>query len=410
LKENYLEIKKMQDDKLKILIVDDDPHFRLFLFNTLKEWGYDVTAACDGLEAMKILKQQQIELVISDWMMPEIDGIKLCKTIRNLEKENYTYFILVTAKSEKPDFIEGMGAGADDYLTKTFEKDQLEVCIKAGIRILNIQNSLKIKNNKLEITNTDLQKNYKLIEEDLDIASEMQKNLLPKPGRVGKINFQWMFKPASFLAGDIFNYFQLDEDNTVFHIIDVSGHGVPAALLSITLQQLISPFSEDNSPTILNKEKLLNPSEVLHALNQRFFMKNDDQQFFTMVYGVINKRDQTLKISLAGHPLPVMQKFNTITQIGKGSPPIGWIPNPEYENYNISFKTGDRFFLYSDGVTDCLLSETKSFSEWPIDKLIQTSRKWSLEKLMKILWKRSNELDNFEKITDDISFLAFEMN
>lgn len=395
----------MQEGNLKILIVDDDPNYRLFLFNTLKEWGHDVTTASDGLEALNLIKKEHIQLVISDWMMPEMDGIKLCKEIRNWEKDIYTYFILLTAKSDKPDFIEGMRAGTDDYLTKSFEVDELEVCLRAGIRILNIQNAQKDKYEILETANEGLKGDYNVIKDDLSAAAILQKNLLPKPGLINNVNFQWMFKPASFLAGDIFNYFQLDEENMAFYLIDVSGHGVPAALLSVSLQQIISPLAEQNGPSALNKEKFLNPAEVLHDLNHRFQMKIDDQQFFTMIYGVVNPKSKTLKFSIAGHPLPFVQNSHDLLSIGKGATPIGWVPKPDYEEYEIPFNQGDRIFIYSDGVTDCLFN-----SKLSLESLIKNSREWSLKKLMGVLRKKSNEVEGSGKISDDISFLALEIN
>ncbi|MZH01939.1 MAG: response regulator [Nitrospinae bacterium] len=296
----------MKEEKLKILVVDDDPNYKLFLLRTLEEWGHEVITAEDGLEALDIMKKEPIRLIISDWMMPEMDGVQLCKNIRSWKDKDYIYFIMVTTKSAQPDLITGREAGADDFLSKSFDTDELKVCLRTGIRIINLQNELKEKSEKLNIAYEKINRSYKIIEDDLKAASIMQNHLLPPAGIIENINFQWIFKPAGFVAGDTFNYFPIDEENIAFYMIDVSGHGVPSALLSVTLQQLLSPSSERVTNGGYNNEALLEPVEVLKNLNQRFQMNGENQQYFTMVYGVVNQKEEFLKFSLAGHPFPLM--------------------------------------------------------------------------------------------------------
>lgn len=405
----------MTIEKLKILIVDDDPNFKLFLCRTLKEWGHDVITADDGLEALSILKKEPIRLVISDWMMPEMDGVQLCKNIRRWKNEDYIYFIMVTTKSAQQDLLAGRGAGADDFLSKSFDTDELKVCLRTGVRILNLQSALKEKNESLNIAYENVNNSYKIIEEDLSAASKMQERLLPCSGKIGGIDFQWMFKPAGFVAGDTFNYFPLDDENIAFYMIDVSGHGVPSALLSVTLQQILKPVSEGGrsllfQPTQNNKEALFNPAEVMHNLNQRFQMKGEDQQYFTMVYGVVNQKEKRLKFSLAGHPLPIIQSSAGMKTVGKGATPIGWIPDAEYEEFEVLINQGDRVFIYSDGVTDCLLAGNENLAPKPLNTIIEKSKRQPLTKLITNLKKRSSDLEKCGKIEDDISFLAFEVS
>lgn len=128
---------------MHILVAEDDPVSRRLIEKTLTKWGYDVTLACDGQEALKILRYAQApKLVILDWMMPGADGPQICREIRKRGSEPYTYVILLTAKSQKEDIIEGLDAGADDYITKPFDTHELKARLRAGSRILDLQSAL----------------------------------------------------------------------------------------------------------------------------------------------------------------------------------------------------------------------------------------------------------------------------
>ena len=128
---------------MKILIAEDDSVSRKLLHAHLTKWGYEVTAACDGREAWDILKRNDSpRLVILDWTMPEIDGIELCKKIRRLQAKQYIYIILLTAKKQKDDIITGLDFGADDYITKPFDPNELKSRVKCGIRILDLESAL----------------------------------------------------------------------------------------------------------------------------------------------------------------------------------------------------------------------------------------------------------------------------
>ncbi|MDX2510641.1 MAG: diguanylate cyclase [Desulfobacterales bacterium] len=135
---------------MKILIAEDDPISRRILEANLLEWGYEVMVASDGGEAWEIIQQPESpNLIISDWMMPRMDGLALCREIRNMEKSEYIYFIILTAKGEKKDIIEGLEAGADDFLVKPFNHEELKCRIRIGERILNLEERI------LQLANTD---------------------------------------------------------------------------------------------------------------------------------------------------------------------------------------------------------------------------------------------------------------
>lgn len=134
-----------------VLVADDDPVFRHLLQTSLEKWDYEVIAVENGLEAWKILSESAApKMAILDWMMPEMDGVTLCRKLRSNQNPHYCYLLLVTSKDEKQDVIVGLDAGADDYLTKPFDVDELRARIRAGSRIVHLQDALLRAKEKLQ--------------------------------------------------------------------------------------------------------------------------------------------------------------------------------------------------------------------------------------------------------------------
>jgi diguanylate cyclase (GGDEF)-like protein len=128
---------------LKALIAEDSPTFRLALERMLKKWGYEVVMAENGLQAWEILQvADPPRLAILDWMMPGLDGVDVCRRVRDLNREPYTYILLLTGKNTSEELVEGMEAGADDYLTKPANSHELRVRLRAGRRIIELQEEL----------------------------------------------------------------------------------------------------------------------------------------------------------------------------------------------------------------------------------------------------------------------------
>jgi diguanylate cyclase (GGDEF)-like protein len=128
---------------MRILIAEDDPAFRQLLEDVLSNWGYEVVAARDGNEAYKILQSENApQLAILDWMMPGMEGVEVCRKTRSNNEKNYTYIILLTSLQREEDLVNGMEAGADDYIFKPFKLNELRVRLRAGRRIIELQNEL----------------------------------------------------------------------------------------------------------------------------------------------------------------------------------------------------------------------------------------------------------------------------
>ncbi|TAL25425.1 MAG: diguanylate cyclase [Nitrospirae bacterium] len=142
---------------MRILAADDDLITRKLLQKTLEDWGYEVLVAENGRQALEIFERQNVKFIIADWMMPEIDGLSLCRMIRSVTDRGYVYFIILTARDKKEDIIEGLKIGADDYVTKPFERNELQVRVRTGERILNLEKELNEKNESLRRLNLQLE-------------------------------------------------------------------------------------------------------------------------------------------------------------------------------------------------------------------------------------------------------------
>jgi len=402
---------------MRILVVDDDEVMRLLLSRILQKWGYEVTTAVDGIEAWEILQKENITFVISDWIMPRMDGLQLCEKIREGDFPVYIYIILLTAKKDKADLIKGMEAGADDFIVKPFNKGELKVRIKAGERILRLEHELELRNRELLETNKKLRDAYLVIKKDLEAAAKIQRSLLPASAiEIKGIFFDWIFSPCSFVAGDIFNFFSLDENNVCFYLLDVSGHGIPAALLSVSLSKILSPSISNGSPLKYFIPKppyyeIASPKIAVKKLNTRFLKetKEDAGQYFTMIYGIVNTKNDQITLTQAGHPSPIyIPKEGKASLIGQGGFPVGMIPDVEYDEIVMEFKKGDRLFIYSDGITECTNKDMEMFSENRLMKLLEEGKNLPLKELMKrvqetlLKWKGSDEFE------DDITLVGIE--
>jgi len=136
-------MEKKSSMSFPILIVEDNPVSRNILYKILANAGYDVVATENGHEALKVFRDRFFPIILSDWLMPGMDGIELCRAIRKMQLPGYIFFVLLTAKDSKADIIEGLKAGADDYLTKPVLHAELTARIRTGIRILEVEKSLK---------------------------------------------------------------------------------------------------------------------------------------------------------------------------------------------------------------------------------------------------------------------------
>lgn len=393
---------------MRILVVDDTMESRELLNRHLRRWGHEVVMANDGLEALDILRTDPIPMVITDWMMPRMDGLELCRQIRSGSYPSYIYIIVVTAKDSKGELVTAMEEGADDYLAKPFDKNELKVRVGAGERILKLEQSL-------EQRNASLDRAYSIIRKDLESAARLQRELLPQCGQCNaNFSFEWLFIPCSFVAGDTLHYLDLDENHVGFFLLDVAGHGVPAAMLSFTLMKTLSSLSFSGNPLVTydpekRAQRAREPSKVMEELNRSFQADDETMQYFTMIYGIGNARDGSVRLSQAGHPPAILMPSNgPLTLVGQGGFPIGLYPKADYDQIELGFHTGDRLFLFSDGITECADRLGEEYSMRRLLNCLEENRKLTLRELLEKVEKSLRDWRGDGEFDDDITLLAME--
>lgn len=280
-----------------ILIVDDDPVSLLFMSSLLKRCGYQIISAKNGLEALTILTEKpQIQFVLSDWIMPEMDGIELCKKLKELEFDRYIFFVLLSGKDDKLSVINGINAGADDFIVKGTDVKELEARVKAGFRTLELHNKLTDKNQELDLA-------YATIRKDLDSAGDLIRQLLPTQTNFAGVELNYMSIPSAQIGGDMLGYMQLDPEHLAFYLFDVAGHGVSSALMSFSVQQSLSIIEGPSSIVKDINNQITPPEEVINKLNKLYISDDKIQLYFTMIYAVLNVKTGDMHYCSAGHPL-----------------------------------------------------------------------------------------------------------
>ncbi len=399
---------------MKVLVADDDFVSRRRLQRTLEKLNYEVVSVADGLAAWNALRADPtISITVLDWMMPGLNGIDLVRRIRTHEFSQYIFALLLTSRTDREDIVHGMEAGADDYLTKPFDQNELVARLRAGERILQLEKSLAQKNRQLQKANRDLSEaNYRM-KRDLQAAAEIQKTLLPNDlPPIARINVKWLYKPCQELAGDILNIFKLDDRYFGLYLLDVSGHGVSAALLSVALSRILSPLNNESS--ILRKKtsatgyEIIAPAEVARRLNHRFALNIESGQFFTLVYGVLDVRTLAFTFISAGHPSLLLLKDGQVANFENNGLPIGIAQDAVYEEKTLNLENGDRLFIYSDGINEAVNSKGEQFGR---QRLVKELLKCSTEPLgdgLDTIYAQITDWTD-SKLHDDVSMLALEI-
>ena len=387
----------------RILIADDHELSRFKLQNDLEKWGHSVTVAEDGEQAWNLFQQQPFSIVITDWMMPKMDGLELVKMIRAAERSDYVYVIMLTAKAEKQDIVAGMGAGADDFLVKPFHRDELQVRLRAGIRITKLNRQLNESNQRLQ--------------RGQEAAAQIQQSFLPtvKP-QIKGYDFAWDHKPCGELGGDMFDIVALGNSQVGLYVLDVTGEGVPAALLATTLSRVLAPASDPTSILVERSDassefRVREPVEVARELNQRFGTQ-EGKQFFTLAYGVLNLESRRFQFTSAGHvPLLHLRTGRSPSMLDVTGFPIGMAPDSDdFEQRSVLLELGDRILIYSDGLPDAMRGDGEVFGA---ARLLEAVQRYSHELLTGVIRSVMGELRDWRgdaNFNADVSVLAFQVS
>ena len=405
-----------RDARRHALVVDDSRLQRRILVSLLKKWGYSVDEAASGEEALERAAERSPDFVMSDWMMPGMDGLHFCLKFREMSGESYGYFILLTSKSDADDIARGLDAGADDFLTKPVSANELRARVSAGERIITMQRELSQKNEMILETLSKLQDAYDVIDRDLLQAKKIQESLVPKfHGDFGRARVSLLLKPCGHIGGDLVGMFSPEPNRVGFYSIDVSGHGITSAMMTARLGSYLSNAHLDQNIAVEKRFgeffSLLPPAQVAETLNDRLLADDGIAEYFTMVYAIADLQRGAVRMVQAGHPHPLLIRTNGEMEfIGGGGVPIGLIPGVEYQEVEFQMEPGDRLLLYTDGFTEARLKSGEMLEEEGLLRLVAAALPAGSgpEFMNDLYWRLTAEMEDPERMDDDVSATLFE--
>lgn len=322
---------------ITILLVDDDRIHSRILEARLKGQGYQVLIAHSGESALEQARLSPPTLILCDWLMDGMDGLEVCRAIKQDPALEATHFILLTSRSRVEDRVIGLDCGADDFLSKPVDPDELLARVRSGIR-------LHQANERLKLLADELRHQKERMDQELAEAAGYVRSLLPEEVR-GAVVVDSRFLPSHELGGDSFDYFWVDDDHFVMYLADASGHGLAAALPSISLHNQLRSRS-------LSVD-LREPAEVLKALNSGFQMERQQGRYLTLWYGVYQASSRTLRFASAGHPPALIwsEDGESLASWLKGQGmAVGLFEDATYITESHPVDHGACLLVYSDGL------------------------------------------------------------
>ena len=395
---------------MKILVAEDERATRARIVACLRECGHQIVEAGNGKEAWDLIQGNDISIIISDWSMPEMDGDTLVRRIRAHPGASYIYVILLTSRSEKEDIVAGIDAGADDFMTKPFDNEELRARIRAGERVIRLELALAEKNRGLLEANEQITAAHQLMKNELLAAARIQQSYLPsKIPKSASAEFGWIYEPCDDLGGDTLNIIPFNDHQFGIYVVDVAGHGVSAALLSVHLSRVLTRVDEHDAILSRSRESgtiLTPPSEVAAQLNADFKMDPSSHQFFTFLYGILDLGDNTFRYTSAGHPGPLLVSENEAIVSPTTPPAIGFLPSATFQEQTLSLKQGDRLFLYSDGIFEIDDDGGHEWGETGLAKVAQSSTSLPLFGNLQAILNAAKAWQNHSPLKDDVSLIG----
>ena len=414
--QNHRQSATQRDVIQRVLIVDDS-HLQLRLMRRMLEnWGLEVVAADSGQTALESCADRMPDLVLSDWMMPGMDGLEFCRRFREAHGDTYVYFILLTSKSDKDDVAQGLDAGADDFLTKPVSAPELRARMNAAGRLLSMQRLLTERNDQLRDALEELQRAHDAIDRDLRQARKIQQSLVPeRTGRFGGSQVSLLLKPCGHVGGDLVGMFAAEKRKLGLYSIDVSGHGLTSAMVTARVAGYLSGrFPEQN--IALDRQldghfAMWSPDETVRRLNERLLADPGVEEYLTLAFLSADLATGHIELVQAGHPPPLLLTAEKrLIFLGDGGLPVGLFEGADYDTLRTRLNPDDKLLLYSDGLTEAVLGNGEMLGEEGLAHLFESCAQTAhgVELLEDMFWQLSAQMPDGVLLGDDVSAVLLE--
>ncbi|MEK4467345.1 MULTISPECIES: fused response regulator/phosphatase [Bacillus] len=378
---------------MSILIVDDNPVNIFVIEKILKQAGYqDLVSLNSAQELFEYIhfgkdssRHNEIDLILLDIMMPEIDGLEVCRRLQNKKKFKDIPIIFVTALEDANKLAEALDIGAMDYITKPINKVELLARMRVALRLKSELNWHKEQEENLR--------------NELDLATQVQRNLLSSPLREDHIKIEASYLPSFKLAGDMYYWYKIDENRYGIILLDVMGHGVSASLVCMFISSVLRE-------TI---KCLIDPELVIKDLNKYMTLLHNENDnipyYFTAIYLVVNTENRTIEYVNAGHPSGyVLVDEENIIELDRGSCAVGFFDEIKVEKTVIPFEKNAQILLFTDGVLESIAND-----EFESEEKLRTftERKWGdLEEEIEGFYKEEQKKTQ----SDDMCLIMIQTN
>jgi len=309
-----------------ILLVEHLPNNVEILQVCFSAFGFELIVAHDGDTTLQQCEHMRPDVILLDLMIPGMSGFEVCRQLKEQDSTKDIPVIFMKAHDDPVSPAKGFSVGAVDYVTKPLQLEEILARVTAQLKIRKLQTQLEetIETLQQEIHERQraeetarlamehTQEANEHMKRDLAAAARVQQALLPDAApNIPGAAFAWTYRPCAELGGDSLNVFSLNDHQVGMYVLDVTGHGVPASLLSVTLSRVLIPRSDPSclfvrADTRTGLSTLTSPAEVATRLNHMFPMRPGGHQYFTLLYGILNTQDRTFRYVCAGHPPPIV--------------------------------------------------------------------------------------------------------
>ena len=370
-----------------ILVIDDSKLSRAIVKKTLSALNMSITEAEDGIDGLEKLKTQPFDLILVDIIMPNLDGFGFLERFPDHVGDDFVPVILMTGSDDLNSKIKGLSIGADDFLLKPLNEKELVARVMSLLRLKNTHDELYEKN--------------LIIKKELEYAKRLQQYIIPE-------NFEFVSYPAvrgrylpiADIGGDLFDCYIFDKHKTGIVIADVTGHGIPAALVMTMSKMIFSIYAPEYHEA----------SGLMSKVNEEMRGLLLDMQYITAFYIIYDSQTGILNFTNAGHTRPLFYRRRTgkVMALDTNGLFVGIMDNTFYEEKSIRVEKGDRLILYTDGITEHKNEQKEEFGENRLARYVREHGDLHGDGFCDGLLE---ELEGFSALadrTDDIAFVYVE--
>ena len=336
---------------MKLLIAEDDLTSRTILEHMVRKWGYQPVVATDGQEAWTaLIGLDAPELALLDWEMPGISGVEICQRLRQRAKGPTTYLILLTSKGQREDVVAGLVAGADDYLTKPYDRDELQARLNVGRRILQLQDDLAGRLGEIEDTLLCIHESF--------LCGRIPTDL---PG----VDIEARTIAHGQTAGDFYDFHTHGKDVLDIVVGDVMGKGMRASLIGAALATRFLRCLREHTAS----SRTVAPpplAELLASVRDRVFPQFlETESFATVCYARVDLAHSHLELVDCGHPplLHFSARTGAGTFVRGANMPLGFSQNEDFVVTTRTLEPDDLLLFNSDGITEATDGNGRMYGE-----------------------------------------------